>query len=325
MKPAPAAAGRPVAVIGAGSIGVAWAIVFARGGCSVRLQDPDADRLAAVPAEVAGRLRDLDGAGLLGEPPADIAARIAVARTLPAALADAVHVQENAPERLDVKRELFAAFAALAPGDATLASSSSAIVASAFAPDGVARERCLVAHPGNPPFLIPVVEIVPAPFTTRAAVDAVRGLMTGCGMQPVLVEREVEGFVFNRLQGAMLREAYCLVRDGVIGVEDLDTVVRDGLGLRWSVIGPFETSDLNTRGGIASHALKMGPAYARMGAERGQHDPWTEDLVARVAAERRAALPLARWDARVAWRDRALMRVVSARRTIPPFDPESTT
>jgi L-gulonate 3-dehydrogenase len=316
--------GRPVAVVGAGSIGVAWAIVFARGGFAVRLQDPDAGRRAAVPGEVAARLRDLDDAGLVGEPPAGIAARIAVVDDLPAALADAIHVQENAPERLEIKRELFAAFAALAPADATLASSSSAIVASAFAPEGVVRERCLVAHPGNPPFLIPVVEIVPAPFTAPSAVDAVRSLMSGCGMQPVLVQREVEGFVFNRLQGAMLREAYCLVRDGVIGVEDLDTVVRDGLGLRWSVIGPFETSDLNTRGGIASHAQKMGPAYARMGAERGQNDPWTEDLVARVAGERRAALPLERWDARVAWRDRALMRVVSARRTIPPFDPEPT-
>src|SRR5688500_6615019 len=112
-------------------------------------------------------------------------------------------------------------------------------------------------------------------------------------MQPVLVRKEVEGFVFNRLQGALLREAYCLVRNGVASVEDIDRIVRDGLGLRWSVVGPFETADLNNRGGIEAHAEKMGPAYARMGAERGQHDPWTPDLVAKVAAARRRALPLA--------------------------------
>ena len=100
--------------------------------------------------------------------------------------------------------------------------------------------------------------------------------------------------MFNRLQGALLREAYCLVRDGVATVADIDRLVRDGLGLRWSVIGPFETVDLNTRGGIAAHAEKMGPAYARMGAERGQHDPWTPELVAEVAAARRAELPLER-------------------------------
>lgn len=314
---------RTVAVIGAGSIGVAWAIVFARGGCRVRLQDPDPARRAAVPGEIEARLTDLDAAGLLPEPAAALAGRIEVVEGLAEALAGAGHVQENAPEKLEIKRALFQEFVALAPSDTTLASSSSAIVASAFAPDGAARERCLVVHPGNPPFLIPVVELVPAPFTAPAAVDSVRELMTACGMRPVTLGREVEGFVFNRLQGAMLREAYCLVRDGVIGVEDLDTVVRDGLGLRWSVIGPFETADLNTRGGIASHAVKMGPAYARMGAERGQDDPWTEDLVARVASERRQALPLAQWDERVAWRDRALMRVVAARGTVEPFDPEA--
>jgi L-gulonate 3-dehydrogenase len=91
-------------------------------------------------------------------------------------------------------------------------------------------------------------------------------------------------------------------------------VVRDGLGLRWSVIGPFETADLNTRGGIAAHAEKLGPAYARMGAERGQHDPWTPDLVAKVTAERRALLPLEKWEERVAWRDRKLMALIRDRK-----------
>jgi 3-hydroxyacyl-CoA dehydrogenase len=114
----------------------------------------------------------------------------------------------------------------------------------------------------------------------------------------------------------LLREAYCLVRDGVVSVEEVDRVVRDGLGLRWSVIGPFETADLNTRGGIASHAEKMGPAYARMGAQRGQNDPWTPDLVAKVTAQRRALLPLERWEERVAWRDRALMALIRDRKAL---------
>jgi 3-hydroxyacyl-CoA dehydrogenase len=134
-------------------------------------------------------------------------------------------------------------------------------------------------------------------------------------MSPVLVNREIEGFLLNRLQGAVLREAYCLVRDGIASVEDIDLVMRDGLGMRWCWIGPFETVDLNTRGGIASHAIKMGPAYAKMGAERGQNDPWTEDLVATVAGRRRSALPLDKWPERVAWRDRALMALLRLRRS----------
>lgn len=128
-----------------------------------------------------------------------------------------------------------------------------------------------------------------------------------------MVRREVEGFVFNRLQGAVLREAYALVRDGVADVEDIDTVMRDGLGRRWSFMGPFETADLNTRGGIASHAEKMGPAYERMGAERGQHDPWTDDLVTEVTRQRRAVLTLSDWEERVAWRDAQLLDRLATR------------
>ena len=133
-------------------------------------------------------------------------------------------------------------------------------------------------------------------------------------LSPILVKKEPLGFVFNRLQGAVLREAYCLVRDGVATVEDIDRMVRDGLGLRWSVTGPFETVDLNTQGGIASHAEKLGAAYAAMGMERGQRDPWTTELVKQVEAERRALLPLSEWQSRVRWRDRELMSVISARR-----------
>jgi L-gulonate 3-dehydrogenase len=96
-------------------------------------------------------------------------------------------------------------------------------------------------------------------------------------------------------------------------VADIDLLVRDGLGLRWSAIGPFETVDLNTRGGIVAHAERMGPSYARMGAERGQNDPWTTELVAEVAAQRRNELALADWNERVAWRDRTLMALLKAR------------
>lgn len=305
-----------ITIVGAGSIGVAFAIVFARAGERVVVSDPDSARRARVDAEIAERLDDLSAHGLLDGDPAAIRARVRVADDLAGALAKAHHVQECAPENEALKRDLAREILAHAPSDAVLASSSSAIGASRFAghlPEGQ-RARCLVAHPGNPPYLVPVVEIVPAPFTDPAVAQRTADLFARCGMTPVRVAREVEGFVFNRLQGALLREAYCLVRDGVIGAADVDALVRDGLGLRWSVIGPFETADLNTRGGIRAHAARMGPAYARMGAERGQNDPWSEDLVARVEAERRAALPLERWEDGVRARDVGLMRALAARR-----------
>ncbi|OYU73121.1 MAG: hypothetical protein CFE45_38190 [Burkholderiales bacterium PBB5] len=134
-------------------------------------------------------------------------------------------------------------------------------------------------------------------------------------MAPVRVKREIEGFLFNRLQGALLREAYCLVRDGIADVADVDRAISEGLGIRWSVIGPFETVDLNTRGGIRAHAERLGPAYARMGAARGQNDPLTPDLVDKVDGERRNLLPLDQWQERVSWRDRRMMDIKALRRT----------
>ena len=306
-----------VAIVGAGSIGTSWAIVFARGGHAVSMHDPDQARLAAAPEEITHRLATLEAAGLLEQPGRDIAARVTMHDQLTPALVGAVHVQECAPERLELKRELFASLDALAEPGAVLASSSSALTISETACDLPGCSRCLVAHPANPPHLLPVVELVPAPFTDPRATGRTFELLKAAGMSPVHVRHELEGFVYNRLQGAVLREAYCLVRDGVITVDDLDRVMREGLGRRWAVIGPFETTDLNTRGGIAVHAKRMGPAYARMGAERGQHDPpWDDELIAAVTAQRRAQLPLSKWEERVDWRDRALIAQERTRRLL---------
>jgi 3-hydroxyacyl-CoA dehydrogenase len=314
----------PVTVLGAGSIGVSFAILFACKGFDVTVYDPFDEALPRAAADLRERLKQLADFG--DTDPVDAEARVRFTTDLDAALAEAEFVQECAPERVDVKRELLQRAATRTPPDVPLASSSSAIVPSRLAEelDAAVAERILVGHPGNPPYLLPVVEVVPSPFTAEAITRRATDVYRAAGLRPVLVRREVEGFLFNRLQGALLREAYCLVRDGVASVDDIDEVVRSGLGLRWSVIGPFETVDLNTRGGIESHAAKMGPAYERMGAERGQNDPWTPELVADVTAQRRALLDLDDWDERVRWRDRqlincaAVMFIASARHNWRP-------
>lgn len=292
-----------VAVLGAGSIGVSFAILFATNGLDVAVYDPIDDALPRAAADLRERLTQLNKPGA--------ASLVRFSTDLAAAVADATFVQECAPERVDLKRELLGKAATLTEPTVPLASSSSAIVASALAEhlDNEVAQRILIGHPGNPPHLIPVVEVVPSPSTAEAIVERSIAFYQSAGLRPVRIRREVDGFVFNRLQGALLREAYCLVRDGVASVEDVDEVVRSGLGLRWSFMGPFETVDLNTRGGIESHAAKMGPAYEHMGSERGQHDPWTSELVADVTAQRRKLLDLDDWDERVRWRDRQLMRL----------------
>ena len=307
--------GPRIGLVGAGSIGIGWAIVFARAGHPVRLSDVSGEALARVPHAIRQRLEALAEAGLLDDAPDRIAARVTTTPDLSAAVDGAVLVLEQVLEKTDLKRTVFAELDRLAAPDAMLASSSSSIPASAFTEDLPGRARCFIAHPGNPPFLIPVVELVPAPWTDGAVIQQARALIERCGQQPVVLGREVRGFVYNRLQGAMLREAYCLLRDGVISVADLDRIVTHGLGMRYSVIGPFETSDLNYRGGLAEHAERMAANYAAMGAERGQNDPWTPDLVAEAVAQRRAQLPLDRWEERVAWRDRELMALLAFRRS----------
>jgi len=302
----------PVAVIGAGSIGAAFALVFACAGRSVALHDPEPASLRGAQDYIERSLRALLAQGLVDAGIDETLARIHCVAQLEAAVDGAVWVHECAPEDPGLKRRIFAELDRIVAPDTPLASATSAIPASRFADGLPGRARCLVAHPGNPPFLLRVLEIVPAPFTAPPCTERAMAFARSVDLDPVLVRREVEGFLFNRLQGALLREAYCLVRDGVASVDDIDRLVRKGLGLRWSVIGPFETADLNTRGGIASHAEKLGPAYARMGRERGQDDPWTDELVAAVTAQRRALLPLDGWSERVAWRDQAIMRRLAA-------------
>ena len=300
---------RTVSIAGAGSIGIAFAVLFSSAGFRVRMWDALPGVFDRARDDLSARLHMLREAGLVVEDAAVVAARVSYHEILLDALQGAELVQECAPESLEIKRELFQQLGAYGETDAVLASSSSAIVSSQFATATPARERVLIGHPGNPPYLIPVIEVVPSSYTSQEYVDKAVAIYREAGLKPVVVRKEIEGFVFNRLQGALLREAYCLVRDGVASVDEIDEVVRSGLGRRWSFIGPFETADLNTRGGIESHAQKIGPAYARMGEIRGQDDPWTDDLVAQVTTERRAALPLEDWDARVRWRDAQLMKL----------------
>jgi 3-hydroxyacyl-CoA dehydrogenase len=302
------------AIVGAGSIGVAWAIVFARAGHPVALSDISPERLAAAAAELESKVAELHRHGLLDEEPSSILARVRVATSLADAVDGVPYVQECVAESLAVKQDLFAELDRLTPSDTVLASSTSMIPCSRFATDLPGRSRCLVVHPGNPPYLLPIAELVPAPFTDPAVVESARELLTGVGMTPIVVAKEVEGFVFNRLQGAVLREAYTLVEAGVATPAEIDLVVSNGLGRRWSVLGPFSTADLNTRGGLQRHAQVMGPTYARMATEP---TPWTTELVHQVASDIHATLPPERWDDNVNRRDRALMLLEAARRTAP--------
>jgi L-gulonate 3-dehydrogenase len=304
-----------IAIIGTGLIGRAWAMVFARAGHSVRIWDPVAGVSDAALGLIGQSLQDLAEAGLITETPAVIAARISAAASMEECVAGASHVQENGPERVEPKRTLFAQLDALCGPDVVLASSTSGIPASAFTEGLAGRARCLVAHPVNPPYLVPLVELVGAPWTAPEVVARTRALMARVGQVPVTAMKETRGFVLNRLQAALVAEAFRLVRDGVMSAEDVDACVKDGLGLRWSFMGPFETIDLNAPGGVADYAARFG---GLMGGITEEQTPFLYDdaTVARVTAQRRAALPLEKIGERSAWRDRRLMGVLGHKRKV---------
>jgi L-gulonate 3-dehydrogenase len=305
-----------VAVIGAGLIGRAWSIVFARAGFQVALWDKFPQQLPLALSFIADRLPELRHAGLLADEPDTVLARITPLQSMWEAVKHADHVQENGPEKVDEKQALFAELDRAARPDAVLASSTSGIPASAFTEGLKGRARCLVAHPVNPPYLVPLVELCPAPWTDPAIVERTRDLMHRAGQAPATVKKELDGFALNRLQGALLAEAFRLLADDVISPSDLDALVKHGLGLRWSFMGPLETIDLNAPGGLADYCERYGPLYARMQQQMTPRE-WDAALVGRLQAARRADLPLNMQPVRQEWRDRRLMALLAHKATQP--------
>ena len=202
-----------VGIIGAGLIGRSWAIVFARAGWMVSLYDPVENVATGAVPLIASELNALARLGLVSDPAA-AAARVTPVARLGQAVADVDFIQENGPENVDAKIAIFTELDRLAPREAILTSSTSAIVASRFTEKLAGRERCLVAHPVNPPHLVPVVELCGAPWTAPDTVARTRAIYESIGQVPITVRREVDGFILNRLQGALLAEAFRLVGEG---------------------------------------------------------------------------------------------------------------
>jgi 3-hydroxyacyl-CoA dehydrogenase len=304
-----------VAIIGSGFIGRSWAITFARAGHDVVLWDQDPDAPGKAIDFIATVLPDLAANDLLnGMKPEALLARLRIERELAAALANADHVQENAPERLDVKKALFAELDRLAPKDAILASSSSALLPSLFTEGLPCRERCLVIHPINPPYLIPAAEIVPAPWTSPDIVERARALFVGIGQAPIVMKREIDGFVMNRLQGALLEEAFRLVADGYATAEDVDVGLREGLALRWSFMGPFETIDLNAPGGVRDYVERYQGIYENIFPQMQRRVDWAGPWLNEIEHGRRNQTPADKLVERQRWRDRRLMALAAHKR-----------
>lgn len=306
-----------VAVVGCGVVGSSWALVFARAGFDVAVYDQSEAAINATLAFVAQALDDLGAQGLAGtEPRETVLARLKPSPKLADALSGVDYVQESAPERVEIKRELYKQLDALAAPATILASSTSGLPASSFTEGLAHRARCLVVHPINPPHLIPLVELVPAPWTDAAVTARAAKMMETVGQSPISLSREINGFVVNRLQSALLGEAFRLVQDGICGVNDVDKAIADGLGLRWFFMGPFETIDLNAQNGVAEYCRNLGPMYHGLAKEQADPRQWDAELVAVIEKQRRTRTAAAELPARRGWRDRCLAALVAAKRRV---------
>ena len=307
------------AIVGAGLIGRAWAMVFARAGWRVRLYDHLAGQLDAAQAHIAASLAEQQAAGVVDDA-RSAASRVSAFTRLEEAVEGAAWVQENLPENVEIKRDLFRTLDSRASGAAVLASSTSAIPASRFTEALAGRARCIVAHPVNPPHLVPVVELCGAPWTAPAAIERAQRVYAELGQVPIVVRREIDGFILNRLQGALLAEAMRLVGEGYVSPQDLDKTVCDGLGLRWSFMGPLATIELNAPGGVADYCARYSGFYRRLAAAPPAPEVWDAANAAAVTAALGPPASASEIDARMRWRDRRLMALAAHKRQ----QPEST-
>ncbi|MCG5233769.1 3-hydroxyacyl-CoA dehydrogenase NAD-binding domain-containing protein [Xanthobacter oligotrophicus] len=257
---------RRVAVIGAGTIGASWAALFLSRGLDVVVSDPAPGAAEATQRLISAAwpiLMELGGEGAIDPTswrfePDPVKA-----------VAGVDFVQENAPERYELKQKLFPAIDAVLPPEVVIASSSSGLLVSRIAEGCRHPERCIIGHPFNPPHLIPLVEVVGGEKASRAAIDTAMDFYRAMGKHPIEIHKEVAGHVANRLQAALWREAIHLVEQGVVSVADVDAAVSEGPGLRWALMGQHMTFHLGGgEGGLAHFMHHLLPAV----------ETWWDDL-----------------------------------------------
>uniref|UniRef100_A0A8C9JHV5 L-gulonate 3-dehydrogenase n=1 Tax=Panthera tigris altaica TaxID=74533 RepID=A0A8C9JHV5_PANTA len=303
-----------------GLIGRSWAMLFASGGFRVKLYDIEQQQVTNALENIRKEMTFLEQSGSLkGSLGAqDQLSLISGCLNIQEAVEGALHIQECVPENLELKKKIFARLDQIIDDQVVLSSSTSCLLPSQLFAGLAHVQQCLVAHPVNPPYYVPLVELVPHPETAPATVDRTHALMRKIGQSPVRVLKEMDGFVLNRLQYAVISEAWRLGGGGGVSPSDLDLVMSDGLGMRYAFIGPLETMHLNAEGMLSycdrysegmKHVLKtFGPIPEFSGA--------TVEKVNQAMCLKVPADP-EHLAARRRWRDECLQRLAKLKRQMP--------
>ncbi|KAH8234055.1 hypothetical protein KR038_000387, partial [Drosophila bunnanda] len=309
---------RKVGIVGSGLIGRAWAMLFAAAGYRVQLYDILESQLSTALQELDKDLHSLEEKGSLRGQlrAAEQFALIEVTTKLEELTREALYIQECVPEVLQLKRSLYTKLDELLGEDTVVGSSTSTFMPSLYSEGLKRKQQMLVAHPLNPPYFIPLVEIVPAPWTSLEAVERAHSLMLSVGQRPVTLKREIQGFATNRIQYAILNEVWRLVASGILSVADVDRVLSQGLGLRYALLGSLETAHLNAPGGVADYFQRFGGEISAVSATYGatpdtQGDKVTLEEIARQCEE---LVPLEALEARRATRDEFLTQLAKLKK-----------
>jgi carnitine 3-dehydrogenase len=296
---------KTIAVVGAGTIGASWAALFIGHGYNVVASDPGPDAEAKMRAFVARALPDAKPSMPVGE------GTLTFAASPEAAVAHADLIQENAPERADLKADLIATLEAASPAHCIIASSTTAFPQSTIAAKARDKSRVIVAHPFNPPHLVPLVELVGTTPDAPAVLQAA-AFYRSVGREPVILKKEAVGHLANRLQGALMREAMYCLEQGIADVEDIDRALRYGPGLRWAFMGAFQTYHLaGGQGGIRHYFKHLGASQTQRWEALGT-PKLTPEFEARAIAGVEAMVGARTIDELEAERDRALKGITAA-------------
>jgi len=307
-----------IAIVGSGLIGRSWSMLFVGAGYSVSLYDIVADNVDVALADIQQQLVTLETKGLLrGSLSADDQYKlISKSNSLADCLAGAIYCQECVFEKIELKRDVFNQLDEFADDHIILASSTSCFLPSLFTDGLKHKNQCVVAHPVNPPYYVPLVEVVPAPWTDQAIVQRTRKLLTEIGQKPVTLKREVPGFSLNRIQYAILDETYRQIANGILSVEDVDTVMSDGLGLRYAFMGPWETAHLNAAG-MKEYFEKYADGIYKVSEDFGPNPRMEGDVADLISQEMDKKIPIEKLPERRKWRDDRLTALAQLKNNLP--------
>ncbi|XP_029792854.1 lambda-crystallin homolog [Suricata suricatta] len=310
-----------VVIVGSGLIGRSWAMLFASGGFRVRLCDVEQQQVTDALENIRKEMAVLELRGSLrGRLSAkEQGSLLSGCVDVRGAVEGAVHIQECVPEDLELKRKVFAQLDQIINDQVVLSSSSSCLLPSQLFAGLVHVAQCIVAHPVNPPYFVPLVELVPHPDTAPETVDRTHALMQKIGQSPVRVLKEIDGFALNRLQYAIISEAWRLVEEGVVSPSDLDLIMSDGLGMRYAFIGPLETMHLNAEG-MVSYCDRYGEGVKRVLKTFGPVPEFSGATVEKVNQAMCLKVPAdpEHLAARRQWRDECLQRLAQLKRQMQP-------